>query len=155
MRDETLDYVALVLGIDPSTLPRGDYRAREAVESAAAEEIMENNDLSEEEFQLLRPHLAPEPRSSKAILNKDVLDALLWCRATRRALTHLPVRYGSAEAIRKRSERWAIAGVWDRLCNALPDLGLPERRRADLQRLCLAYGRRGERIRGERQNTKS
>ncbi len=150
MLHENLDHIALLLGIDPTTLPSGPFQPRNFPENAVPDGMTEIQDLSDEEFGLLQPHLAPEPRNSEAISNGEVLNALLWCRATRRALTHLPARYGSAEAIRKRAERWAIAGVWDRLGDALAGLDLSERRRAELRRLCDAYGRRGERIRRDR-----
>lgn len=151
MLNENMISAALILGIDPATLPNRDNRRSTCAETATRERLVAaHEDLTDEEFGLIQPHLPPEPRSAESIPNRKVVNGLLWSRSERHALTRVPARYGSAEAIRKRAERWAIAGVWDRLDSGLADLDLAEHRRAELRRLCVAYRRKGERIRNDR-----
>lgn len=144
--------VAQLLGINPATLPSWDAPISEPAEKITQEGAMASHaDLTDEEFSLLLPHLPPEPRREGAVSNRNVLDGLLWSRAARRALTNMPGKYSSSpDLIRKRAERWAINGAWDNLRSALPALDLSERRNTELNSLCLAYGKRGERIRRDR-----
>lgn len=150
MYDKKLILVADLLGVNVSTLPSGEFEGRVRRGEVLQEVIGDNGDLSDEEFAVVEPLLAAEPKSADAISNRNVLNALLWQRSQNRPFTHIPPRYGSAEAIRKRMERFAVSGVWDRLGDALADLQLTDLRRAALQKLCVAQGRRGDRIRNSR-----
>lgn len=148
---ENLNLVARYLGIDPKTLPDGEapLEAKLAIEGRREYEA-EETALTDAEYEMLEPHLPPDPRIEGALKNRDVLSALIWAHATGRALTHLPSPYGSSDAVRKRAERWAVARVWDRLSDAIPTLDLSTRRRLALQSVCLAQKRRGARIRDQR-----
>lgn len=149
---EELNLVARCLGIDPNTLP-----PLETADSGRCDRdlpvsrAIPDSDLSDLEFELLSACFPPEPASENAIPNSVVLNALLWSRRASRKFTQLPARYGgSPEAVRKRCERWAVAGVWDRVLGALESVQLGEWRRAELRALCVLQIRRGERIRRSR-----
>jgi transposase len=151
MVETNIGEFALLLGIDPKTLP--DVEAPLAAKTTVGgrgEFDAEEADLTDAEYEMLKPHLPPDPVIEGALQNREVLGALIWAQATGRALTHLPPRYVSSEAVRKRAERWAVAGVWDRLSDAIPTLDLSARRRLTLQSVCLVQRRRGERIRDKR-----
>jgi transposase len=152
MLEKNIAEMARALGIDPKTLPAAASHSgvNKALEGRS-DIIVEETDLTDDEYDVIVPHLPPDPRGEGNLSNRTVLDALIWVQARGRALTHLPDKYGKSDSIRKRAERWALSRVWDYLFNALDDLKLSERRRAELRRLCLAYIGRGERIRHGRQ----
>ena len=87
-----------------------------------------------------------EPRQAGAIGNKTVLDALLWAARNRKNLTQLPSRYGTAEAVRKRAERWAVAGVWDRVLHALDSADISLVQKEAVRKIARTHARRGDRI---------
>jgi transposase len=148
MLQKNISEIARALGIDPKTLPAAASLSGviNALESRS-DIIFEETDLTDDEYDVMAPHLPPDPRGEGNLSNRTVLDALIWVQARGRALTHLPDKYGKSDSIRKRGERWAVSRVWNNLFDALADLNLPERRRVELRRLCLAYIGRGERIR--------
>ena len=142
-----LHAAAALLGIDLATLPSavGDgARAAEPVPSVPDPKA----DLTDEEALALAPYL-PGNRGSDPV---DVLNALIWAERTRRPLTHLPARFGTSEAVRKRCERWALNGTWAELAEALVGLdALGVKRRAELLTIARREMARGERIkRGRR-----
>lgn len=143
---------ALRLGIDQKTLPDIQAVSEARVTVANRYEIeAETAALTDVEYEKIEPFLPPDPVMEGALKNREVVGALLWAQATGRALTHLPARYGrSSEAIRKRAERLAIAGVWDRLLGELDDMQLGAGRKAELRSLCMKQARRGQRIRQSR-----
>lgn len=151
MLENNICEIALLLGIDPKTMPSVAMSSGVKITDASREKVeAEETDLTDEEFEMVKPHLPPEPASDGMISNRTILDALIWVQVRGRALTHLPARYGSAEAVRKRAERWAVAGLWDRLSDAIPNLDILARRRLALLSVCIGQGRRGERIRRQR-----
>ncbi len=142
---------ALLLGIDPKTLP--DIQAVSEAKVTVAnrcEMETETATLTDAEYEMLEPFLPPDPIVEGALKNREVIGALLWAQATGRPLTHLPPRYGNSEVVRKRAERLSISGIWDRLLGELDDMQLGEGRRAELRALCMKQARRGERIRRSR-----
>jgi transposase len=148
---ENLILVARYLGIDPRTLPDGEEPLGSKLTVDGRREYeAEEAALTDAEYEMLEPHLPPDPRIEGMLKNKEVLSALIWAQATGRALTHMPSRYGSSEAVRKRAERWAVAGVWDRLSDAIPRLELPQRIRLAMVALSSKYRMRGDRIRNRR-----
>lgn len=146
LTDDQIQFAAEALGIDPTTLP-GKHEVQAPKPSP---NHLTHEDLTDEEWNTLSPLLPAEPRQRNAISNRQVLDALLWLHETRRAMTQLPERYGTSEAVRKRSERWAVAGVWQELTSALGTLVLPESRIRALRRIGEHEARRGQRIRKSR-----
>jgi len=153
---DRLILVASCLGIDPKTLPDGEAPLGAKLTLDGRREFeAEEAALTDAEYEMLEPHLPPDPRIEGRLKNREVLSALIWAQSTGRALTHLPSRYVSSEAVRKRAERWAVAGVWDRLSDAIPTLDLSQRRSLALHSLCLSYRRRGDRIRSRRSGNRS
>lgn len=132
------------LGIDPALVPYPVERPEQPVEPVSRES---DGDLTDAEFAALEPALPPEPRQAGALSNRSVLDALLWVQRTRKKLTQLPTRYGSPEAIRKRAERWAVSGDWDRLLDRLDTLSLTVAKREAIRRLSHFRSVQGIRIR--------
>jgi hypothetical protein len=62
---------------------------------------------------------------------RDTISAALWLVFTRRPWTLLPARLGSWDAQRRRFSRWAHAGHWSRIAEAIeacPDV--PDARKA-------------------------
>lgn len=135
------------LGIDPTLVPCPGERPERPIEPVVREP---DGDLTDAEFAALEPVLPPEPRQAGALSNRAVLDALLWVQRTRKKLTQLPVRYGSPEAIRKRAERWAISGDWDRLLERIDALSFSVAKREAIRRLAQFHSIRGVRIRQSR-----
>jgi len=132
------------VGIDPAHVPCDAGRASD---DGATNAVTINSDLSDAEFAVVAPVLPAEPRQEGALSNRSVLDALLWCQRTDKRLTQLPSRYGTAEAVRKRAERWAVSGAWDRVLGAVDGFELGSSRRESIRRIAGAQVRRGERIR--------
>jgi transposase len=135
---------AIRMGMPASTLP--SYVDEELCQAAAAY----IGDLYDEEFALLQPSFPPEPRQHHYTTNRRVLDALIWLHRSGRRQTQLPECYGSLDTIRKRNERWAVAGVYDGLLRVLPTLGLSDERASELSMIATQEGKRGERIRSFR-----
>lgn len=144
---ELREQIAEALGIDVNTLPDPNRVPNRQV---AESKSFTNSDLTDEEFEVLRPALPPEPRQRNAISNRMVIDALLWLQATGKRLTQLPERYGTSEAVRKRSERWAVNGAWEQLIVGIGNLELSEPRRTAIKRIGEQEAKRGKRIRKSR-----
>src|SRR5262245_44833210 len=53
--------------------------------------------------------------------NRLFLDAVLWIGKTGAPWRDLPERFGDWHSVWKRFDRWAKAGVWQRLFEALQD----------------------------------
>ena len=151
MFDREIAEFAQLLGIDPKTLPeiRAVSEAKLTIPERREMEA-ETATLTDAEFEMLDPHLPPNRGLEGAMTSREILDALLWAQATGRPLTHLPSTYGNPEIVRKRAERFSIAGIWDRLLGELDDMQLGEGRRAELRSLCMKQARRGQRIRQSR-----
>jgi transposase len=100
------------LGIDPACVPFAPVSTQRPPDKRV-------HFLSDAEFNLLMSALPDEPRPVGAIPNRNVINAIIWVAGPDRNWSLLPLEYGSAEAIRKRAERWAYTGVWDRLVDLL------------------------------------
>ena len=103
--------------------------------------------ISDTDFALIADALPPEPRQSGAISNRTVIDALLWLHRNRRAGTQVPAQFGTADAVRKRVERWAVAGAFDRFLAEIDRVGAALPFAAELRKIALDHVRRGQRIR--------
>ena len=141
---------ALALGIDPATLPELDSSRGNAGEVTGPGTDWLERDLSVEEAEAIRSLLPPEPHQEGSISNITVLNGLLWAQRTGRKLTCLPACYGNSDAVRKRAERWSVAGTWDRVLSELDALKLSAQTHSAVRKLALAYARRGLRIRNVR-----
>ena len=143
------DELARLLGVEPWTLPTDEEAQAHKRKSEPAHQI-HHEDLGDDDFAILSKILPPEPRQRSAIGNRQVLNALLWLQKTRKHQTQLPACYGSADAVRKRSERWAIAGAWDHILAEIDALGFPEQLKSVLKLIAEKEAQRGQRIRDRR-----
>lgn len=141
---------ALALGIDPMLVPERDAPSRSVSDVVTSRVPDPQADLTEKEALEVAKVLPPEPRIACAISNIQVVNALIWIERTGRPLTHLPERFGSYEAVRKRAERWAVAGVWDVFSNKLNGLEVASERRFELGSIASKQIARGKRIRRSR-----
>lgn len=135
------------LGIDPDLVPCPTGSHEQPLDPVSR---WSDEDLTDEEFNALKHALPSEPRQAGALTNRAVLNALLWVQRTQKKLTQVPARYGSAEAIRKRAERWAIAEDWDRLLDRLDASSLSVTTRETIRQLAHVHSLRGVRIRQSR-----
>jgi transposase len=82
---------------------------------------MEQRELTDGQWEALRPHLPPEkPRTGRP--NKDhrtVVEGICWILRTGAPWRDLPGRFGSPGTVSSRFYRWRQAGVWDRILAAL------------------------------------
>ncbi len=82
---------------------------------------MEQRELTDEQWEALRPHLPPaKPRTGRP--NKDhrtVVEGILWKLRTGAPWRDLPERYGPWQTVYDRFLRWRRSGLWDRLLQAL------------------------------------
>ena len=142
---EALWLAASVIGIATDTLPPPSFGPALTVREYSG-------DLTDAEFSLLGSLLPPEPRQAHFTTNRHVLDALIWVLRSQRRRSQLPPCYGSLDSVRKRSERWGVSGVWNRLLEHLPSLHFTDVRKKELAAIAVMEARRGERIRNFREN---
>jgi len=79
--------------------------------------------LSDAQWARIEEHLperAGVPGRSGAD-NRLFVDAVLWLARTASPWRDLPPEFGKWTGVHARFRRWAIAGVWERLFNALAD----------------------------------
>ena len=150
MIDDDSNAWALVLGIDPRTLPPMPKPGPIIVEDINENKCSLALELAAGEFRELMPFLPPEPRSAAAITNLQVLNALLWSQLTGRALTNLPGSYGSSEAVRKRAQRWSLAKVGEAILDAIDGLTLRPNMKVAVRKCAAGLAQRGERIKRSR-----
>ena len=74
--------------------------------------------LTEEQYEMIRP-LMPVQRGNVRIANLDVIDAVLYVTENGCKWRALPKRFGNWHTIYTRMNRWAKAGVLDRLFEEL------------------------------------
>ena len=86
--------------------------------------------LADAEWEIVRDHLPAEPAQAEAIGNRAFVATVLWVFAQRKAWTQVAGDHG--EAVRKRFARWAHAGYWQRLSDAVRGRGLSAPREAQL-----------------------
>ena len=78
---------------------------------------MESSDLTEVQWERLRPVLPPQkPHPGRP--GKDhriILNGMLWILRTGSPWRALPERYGPWKTVSSRFYRWQRAGIWDRV----------------------------------------
>ena len=86
---------------------------------------METSDLTDVEWDRLRPLLPPQkPRTGRpANDHRAMLNGILWVLRTGSPWRCLPERYGSWKTVSSRFYRWQKAGVWDRVLAELQRQG--------------------------------
>ena len=82
---------------------------------------MERHELSDAQWERLRPLLPPPPQGRGRPRRDDrtVVDGILWRLATGVPWRDLPERYGPWRTVYSRFRRWQQHGVWGRVLAAL------------------------------------
>lgn len=78
-------------------------------------------DLSDFEFELIRPLLPAKPRGVARVDDRRVLNGIFWVLRTGSPWRDLPERYGPYTTVYNRFNRWAKAGVWVRVFETLAE----------------------------------
>ena len=80
---------------------------------------MARYDLSETEWRLIAPLLPNKPRGVGRVDDRRVLNGIFYVLRTGSPWRDLPERYGPYTTVYNRYNRWAKAGVWLRVFEAL------------------------------------
>ena len=80
---------------------------------------MARYDLSEAEWRLIEPLLPNKPRGVPRVDDRRVINAIFYVLRTGSPWRDLPARYGPSATVYNRTNRWAKAGVWLRVFEAL------------------------------------
>ena len=76
-------------------------------------------DLSEAEWRLIEPLLPDRPRGVARVDDRRVINGIFYVLRTGSPWRDLPERYGPYTTVYNRYNRWAKAGVWLRMFEAL------------------------------------
>ena len=76
-------------------------------------------DLSEAEWRLIEPLLPDKPRGVARVDDRRVINGIFYVLRTGSPWRDLPARYGPYTTVYNRYNRWAKAGVWLRMFEAL------------------------------------
>lgn len=76
-------------------------------------------DLTDFEWEAIKPHLPNKPRGVPRVDDRRVLNGIFWVLRSGAPWADLPARYGPPTTIYNRFNRWRKAGVWDRLMDAI------------------------------------
>ncbi|WP_157672635.1 IS5 family transposase, partial [Chelatococcus daeguensis] len=76
-------------------------------------------DLTDFEWEAIRPHLPNKSRGVPRVDDRRVLNGIFWCLRSGAPWADMPARYGPPTTIYNRFNRWRKAGVWDRLMDAI------------------------------------
>jgi transposase len=79
-------------------------------------------DLTEMEWQAIKPYLPNKPRGVPRVDDRRVLNGIFWVLRSGAFWSDLPERYGPPTTIYNRFNRWRKAGVWDRLMDEITRL---------------------------------
>ncbi len=84
---------------------------------------MSRGDLTEREWELLKPLLPPERgrEGRPAHDNRIVINGILWRLRTGAPWRDVPERYGNWNGIYRRFRRWCQAGIWEAVATALAE----------------------------------
>jgi transposase len=88
---------------------------------------MPRSQLSDAEFDLLRPLLPPQQRPGKAgrpfLPHRTVLEGILWIHRTGAPWRDLPPEYGKWSTVYERFRRWRQSGLFGRMLDKLEAAG--------------------------------
>ena len=76
-------------------------------------------DLSDAEWVLIAPLLPNKPRGVARVDDRRILNGIFYILRTGSPWRDLPERYGPYTSVYNRFNRWAKAGVWVRVFEAL------------------------------------
>jgi transposase len=82
---------------------------------------LSRGDLSEAEWRLLEPLLAPERgrKGLPAFDNRQIVDGILWRIRTEAPWRDLPEKHGKWMTVCQRFRRWSEAGIWEVVATTL------------------------------------
>jgi transposase len=78
-------------------------------------------ELTDFEWQAIKPHLPNKPRGVPRVDDRRVLNGIFWVLRSGARWADVPERYGPPTTIYNRFNRWCKAGVWDRLMDAITE----------------------------------
>lgn len=76
-------------------------------------------DLTDFEWEAIKPHLPNKPRGVPRVDDRRVLNGIFWCLRSGAPWADMPSRYGPPTTVYNRFNRWRKTGVWDRLMDAI------------------------------------
>jgi transposase len=76
-------------------------------------------ELSDFEWNAIKPHLPNKPRGVPRVDDRRVLNGIFWVLRSGAPWADLPERYGPRTTVYNRFNRWRKAGVWDRLMDVI------------------------------------
>ncbi|MFJ9026460.1 IS5 family transposase [Streptomyces sp. NPDC102259] len=79
---------------------------------------MRRHELSDEEWEFLRPLLPASLRGRKRLDDRTVLNGIVWKFRTGTAWRDVPERYGPWHTLHTRFRRWALDGTFERMLQA-------------------------------------
>ena len=113
MTDITFESACLELGIDPAMLPISGAAARLEHPSARIAEAEIVHDMTDSEWAAIEDAV-PVGSDRRVAIN-----AALFVVATGKPWTLLPERLGKWDAARRKYSRWAHAGHWTKIADAV------------------------------------
>jgi len=79
---------------------------------------MARYDMSEVEWRYIQPALPTKVRGKPRVDDRRVINGIFYVLRSGCAWRDLPQRYGPYTTVYNRFNRWAKAGVWDRIMDA-------------------------------------
>jgi transposase len=76
-------------------------------------------DLTDTEWSLIEPLLPNKPRGVARVDDRRILNGIFYILRTGSPWRDLPERYGPYTTVYNRFNRWAKAGVWERIFQTL------------------------------------
>ena len=80
--------------------------------------VIRRHELSDEEWEFLRPLLPESLRGRKRLDDRTVLNGIVWKFRTGTAWRDVPERYGPWHTLHTRFRRWALDGTFERMLQA-------------------------------------
>lgn len=91
------------------------------IQAPKRELFMGRYELTDFEWEAIKPHLPNKPRGVPRVDDRRVLNGIFWVLRSGARWADLPERYGPPTTIYNRFNRWRKAGVWDRLMDAITE----------------------------------
>ncbi|GAA0465256.1 hypothetical protein GCM10010361_31620 [Streptomyces olivaceiscleroticus] len=80
--------------------------------------MIRRHELSDAEWEFVRPLLPVSLRGRKRLDDRTVLNGIVWKFRTGTAWRDVPERYGPWHTLHTRFRRWALAGTFERMLHA-------------------------------------
>jgi transposase len=77
-------------------------------------------ELTDEQWEYIKPHLPPQPRVGRKRANdRKTINGVLYVLVTGCTWNDMPKRYGSGVTAWRRLKRWSEDGTWKRIHNVI------------------------------------